>query len=54
MVHLSNETRKVKIFSEKKNEEGHLKNLITLSVSKVDYMPVRLSTEFLEFMKGVE
>ena len=44
MVHLSNETRKVKIFSEKKNEEGHLKNLITLSVSKVNYKATRCCT----------
>ena len=44
MVHLSNETRKAKIFLENKNEEGHLKNLVTLSVIKVDYKASRCCT----------
>lgn len=44
MVHLSNETRKVKIFLEKKNEEGHFKNLISLNVIKVDYKATRCCT----------
>lgn len=41
---LSNETRKVKNIFGKENEDGHFKNLITLSVIKVDYKATRCCT----------